>query len=468
MARNRPATAPQLPPTVAGTNFSWTLLLAAILFLLTRVYILFILEPQITDVENTYFAYAIRAYDAHLAPYTEVLPVEYPPVAWWIIYIPRLFEPRHITDASQLAPTLRAYSQVFRGLMFLCDLGSAALLMLIVKKRRPALLGCVALTYTVTTAILGHVLYDRLDVAMLLLMMAWAFCWLRSLENPGRTIVWSTVGYAILGLSISFKLIPIICVPFLILADWRGPQRMLRMTTGLAAMILLTGLPFLIQYAVSGPGVFALMKYHSERGIQIESLYSTLMMIGSLFGQRVYVVASHSAFDLSGDLSKLMTALSSVSMFVFLAGTWFWAFFQRSRYGHEGGYLAACFVMIGAVILSKVLSPQYFVWAFPLALLLAIEVMPLRHVSVWVLAAMMVIIAVLTTWIFPYHYIGFPGQPGLLPMGPMEASDLQPGPCIVLGLRNLLYLAIVVWLGVRLFRQTARTTATSVRQPASL
>jgi hypothetical protein len=420
------------------------------LFVLTRAYILFVLEPQITDVENTYFAYAMRAYDGHLAPY-QTLPVEYPPVAWWIIYVPRLLDSRHITDPNQIEPVLRTYTQVFRSLMFLCDIGSAALLLLIVKKRRPALLGWAALTYTATTAILCHVLYDRLDIAMLLLVLAWAFCWLRSQDKADRQIAWSIAAYAILGLSISFKLIPIIVVPFVALADWRGPQRIVRLSTGLTALVLTAGLPFLIQFAISGPGVFTLLKYHGERGIQIESLYSTLMMIGSLFGRPVFVSGSHAAFDLEGNLSKLMTALSSVLMYGFLAGTWLWMFFRRSAYGHGAAYRAACYVMIGAVIFSKVLSPQYFVWAMPLALLLAADILPAAGIGIWALATLLVTVAALTTWIFPYHYVNLPGHPGLLPMGLPEASDLQLGPCIVLGLRNFAYLAVVVWLGVMLF-----------------
>ena len=440
-------------------RFSWLLGLAAALFLVTRVYILFVLEPQITDVENTYFAYAIRAYDAHLAPYTDELPVEYPPLAWWLVYAPRTMDPQHIVETSQLQPALRAYSQIFRGLMFLCDLGSAALLLAIVNRRRPGLLGWAAITYTVTTAILCHLLYDRLDTALLLFLMGWAFCWLRSLEVGDRAAYWSAAGYTVLGLGIGFKLIPVICVPFLLLADWRGPQRIARVSVGLAAMAVMVGVPFLIQYTISGPGVFALLKYHGERRIQIESLYSTFMMIGSLFGRQIYVVQSHAAFDLEGSLANLMTALSSVLMYGFLAGLWLWAFFRRAAFRGAAAYRVACFALIGAVIFSKVLSPQYFLWAFPLIVLLAIDIAPIRGISMWLLAGMLTAIAGLTTWLFPYHYANWPGHPGLLPIDSPDPSVLLPAPCIVLGARNLLYLGIVLWMGWMLFRSESRVVA---------
>jgi hypothetical protein len=439
-----------------GLRFSWLFGWAAALFLVSRVYILFVLEPQITDVENTYFAYAIRAYDAHLAPYTEELPVEYPPLAWWLMYAPRALDGQHIVEPSQLDPALRAYSQVFRGLMFLCDLGSVALLIAIVNRRRPDLIGWAALTYTVTTTILCHLLYDRLDTALLLLLMGWAYCWLRSLESGKRAANWSAASYSMLGLGIGFKLIPVICVPFLLLADWRGPQRFVRSSVGLAALALTVGVPFLIQYAISGSGVFALLKYHGERRIQIESLYSTLMMIGSLFGRQIYVVKSHAAFDLEGSLANLMTALSNVLMYGFLAGLWLWAFFRRAAYRGAAVYRVACFVLIGAVIFSKVLSPQYFLWAFPLAVLLEVDIAPTGGISIWLFAALLAATAGLTTWLFPYHYSNLPGHPGLLPIDSPDPSVLLPAPCIVLGARNLFYLGIVLWMGWVLCRGEGR------------
>jgi hypothetical protein len=456
MARNRPPPATNDRTRGVRVYFSWLLILSAVLFVLSRVYILLVLEPQITDVESTYFAYAIRAYDAHLAPYTEQLPIEYPPIAWWLMYAPRWLDSQHIIEPSQLDPALKEYSQAFRGLMFLCDLGSAALLISIVNRRRPELLGWAALTYTVTTTILCHLLYDRLDTALLTMILGWAFCWLCSLESPNRAGVWSAVGYVILGLSIGFKLIPVICVPFLVLADWRGPQRTARLSVGLAALTVATGLPFLIQYAISGPGVFALLKYHGERRIQIESLYSTFMMIGSLFGCPIFVVKSHAAFDLEGRLANLMTAISNVLMYGFLAGTWLCAFFRRASYKGQDAYRAACFVLAGAVIFSKVLSPQYFLWAIPLTLLLAVDVCPRGSISIWGLATLLVATTVLTTWLFPFHYCNSPGHPGLLPMDSSDPSILLPAPCIVLGIRNLIYLGIVLWLGWALFHHSDR------------
>ncbi len=188
-----------------------------------------------------------------------------------------------------------------------------------------------------------------------------------------------------------------------------------RLIYGLTALFIAIGLPFLIQYAISGDGVFALLKYHGERGIQIESLYSTLMMIGALFAGQIYVVKSHSAFDLEGSLAKLMTALSNVLMYGFLAGTWLWAFF-RANYQGVDAYRLVCYVRPARREFFESAFAAIFFVALPLAILLAVDILPSVSLRAWVLSAIMISVAGLTTWLFPYHYANFPGHPGLLPI----------------------------------------------------
>ena len=213
-------------PSGGAGQLSWILIAVAIaLFVLTRSYILLEFEPQFTDVP-LYFKYAATAIDLHQIPYQENLEVEYPPLAWWTICLPRLLNEHRITrpqDPRQIAPILTAYCHAFRGLMFICDLASVAVLWLIVWKQRPQMTGWAVLLYTVTTAILGHLLYDRLDMGLLALFLLSVYCWIRSLDASGRTIIWTVAAYTLLGLSISYKVIPVICVPFLLLSELHAP-----------------------------------------------------------------------------------------------------------------------------------------------------------------------------------------------------------------------------------------------------
>jgi hypothetical protein len=107
------------------------------------------------------------------------------------------------------------------------------------------------------------------------------------------------------------------------------------------------------------------------------------------------------------------------------------------------------------VIFSNVLSPQYFIWAFPLLLLLAVEIFPKGIVSPLILAGLLIALAVMTTWIFPYNYFGDGSHPHALI--PLNAVPLflppAPMPTFILGFRNFAYLGVVLWLGVMLYKR---------------
>ena len=445
------------------------LLLAVALFAATRIFVLVFLAPQMSDVGDVYFDYAKRAIDLQQVPYQGELTIEYPPLGWWTIAAPRLANPARMTnphDPLQIGPIYHLYRTTFRSLMFLFDLASFLLLLLVVQKRRPAWIGWAALTYTLATVLLGPMLYDRLDTGLLMLFMLWAYCWVRSLDIPqlrGRpsgsdgpksnSLHWTIAGYVAIGLGISFKLIPILCVPFLLLSEWWMPNRRKRLAVALVSAFSAAALPFAIQYAVSGPDVFSIFNYHGQRGIQIESLYASLMMLASLIGAKIGIAHAHGAYELEGMLAPAMKSLSTIALFGLLLAAGLWSVFQKSRFTREIGYRLACFVPTAAVILANVLSPQYFIWALPLLILVAIEVLPEANLHRWVFGAALLATAALTTWIFPYHYFQTPESPiGLLPLG--NATDALPGAIAsaIVCLRNAIYLATVIYLGVRLLR----------------
>jgi hypothetical protein len=445
-------------PVAPASNTYWGLfstapcVLAVVLFVITRFFIYQVLQPRASDVADPYFQYAARAVDLHETPYTADFEVEYPPLAWWAIVGVRLLDDRRISNPQNTAetvPVFLRYSHVFRFLMFACDLGSFLLLARIVSRRRAMLTGWALLLYTISTALLGHLLYDRLDAGLLLLLMGWAYCYTRSLGRSGRRIGWGVAAFFLIGVSISFKLIPVIGVPFLVLAEVCAFPRWPRLAATSLALALGVGVPFGVQCAFSGPGVFSPFTYHAERGIQIESLYSTLMMIASGLGYSIHVSHTHGAFQLSGDLEPAMKWLSSLLLLGFLAGVGAWGVWQRSRYRKQDAYRLVCYVIPAAVILSNVFSPQYLIWALPLIILLGVEVSTERSMVPWILFLLLIVVAASSTWIFPYHYYqDRTGPNSLFSRDPAKIDSFSPVACTVLGLRNITYVGIVVWLGI--------------------
>ena len=415
-SKDMPVQSAPAPGDQTWTTSKTLIAVAIALFVLTRFYLLFFARPMISDV-GMYRDYAVKAVDLKNTPYTEKFVVPYPPLAFWTTCAPRYFDDRRITrpnDAQQVIPILFDYDRGFRGLMFMCDLASFTILLLIVRKRRPQMAPWAALLYVITTAILGNVLFDRLDVALLMIMMLGLYCWTRSLDESPWAIPWATLSYAIIGLGISFKIIPIISVPFFLLADFHARRRYLRLGAALVVLAATISVPFFIQWAATGPSVFGIFKFHAEREIHLESLYSSLMSIASAFGSNVFVSHSHGAFNLSGDLSGAMKTLSTLLLLGFLGSAGLWALCRWSRYTRQDAYRMACYAIPGSVILSNVLSPQYFIWAMPLVLLLAAEIFPQDKTPRLILAALLILVALTTTWIFPYNFISTQQNPHAL------------------------------------------------------
>ncbi len=445
-------------------------------------------EPLMSDINAPYWTYVAVAVDGGQTPYADPeLRIEYPPVAWWTLLAPRYTNPHRMTTPTpeELQATFGAYRRALRAEFFVFDLIAFVAIVGIAWTERREWAGWVALAYAATTAFLGHLLYDRLDVGLLMLIVLWAFCWMRSLKESRRTVAWTAAAYAFLGLGISYKLIPILAVPFLVLADWRGERRRARLTAGLTALVMATVLPFAIQFARSGPHLFDLFTYHSERGLQIESLYSPIVWALAPSEAPAFVAHSHGGYNMTdrlvangevvvdGGIATAVLAIARLLLWGFLGGFGLWALLRRGNYRRRDAYVLACYAMAGAVILANVLSPQYFIWAIPLVLLVAVEVLPDRWGTPWLLLAALVAIVMLTTWITPCHYyrdanVSTVGGPdGLVPRAPYSSTDFSGSAMAVLATRNFLYLGVIVALGVAIVRKRSPGVASPGNSPRS-
>ena len=121
------------------------------------------------------------------------------------------------------AGTVEHYRDLFASEMFVCDLVAFALFLAVICRRRPELAGWLAAIYLAFTSIMCELLYGWLDVGLLMLLMAWAWCWTRSLSNEHGSRRWAAAAFFVLGLSISYKVVPIIMTPYLLLGDGTMP-----------------------------------------------------------------------------------------------------------------------------------------------------------------------------------------------------------------------------------------------------
>ncbi|MDA1163109.1 MAG: hypothetical protein O3B13_08405 [Planctomycetota bacterium] len=430
-----------------------------VVFVLSRLYLLLLFMPQFSDLQ-VYFDYAVRGVDLQQTPYRD-FAIEYPPVAYWLMAVPRLLSEEPITeevyaDRSQLVRHYSDYAAAFRWIMAAVDLAGFLLFLAVIRRRQSCQLVPAAWGFVIATAALGHFLYDRLDIALSLLFMTWMYARVRSSSShTGKG--WNAFSYFVLGVSVSFKLIGVVAIPFVLLSDWRqarADRNAFRATAplivcGIAGAVL----PFVLHYSSAGLSPLEFLTFHGERGIQIESSYASLLLLWSVFGHGVSVQMSHGSADLVSWISPKIATGSTFCVLGSLMIPAVWSLTRRSKGDQSAGTKAALLAVLLTLLFSKVFSAQYLIFAVPLVLLLSSELLSRRaHTSV---AAISVIISLLTTIVVPYYWFNthpFSGVENPLGLVP----DLHSFPCSLLVLRNVLFALLVGWLGFSLVR-TSRT-----------
>jgi len=429
----------------------------AILFLLSRLAIL-VWFPAISSDTLTYCAYAIKGVDLGEVAYAD-FAVEYPPISYWAICLPRLWSrtpyPYDHFKNEIPAAVFHDYRWSFRCTMFVADAAAFALFVLIAGRIRPMSLPWAAWGYALVGLALAPVVYDRLDVGLSMLLMLWAYAAVRARESCTRAFAWDALACAALGLAIGFKWAPIVVTPYFLFGMLDSTGGWKRIFVGGAIITLVAALPFIAHLPGAGSGVWQLLAYHAQRATEIESVYASAMMALSAINSDVVVQAElgGGSWDLAGPWSERLAQLSIGLLLLGYVALAILAWLRRRELDRHLGLQLAGFALLFTITFSKVLSPQYLIWLLPLMLVLALE--DLRPYAL--LVVILVMIAFLTTWIFPFHFLQArhpeTGQmlvPLALLQGLDPARSIHPVTASVLGARNLLLLGVTAWLGWRL------------------
>lgn len=423
-------------------------MLTLIGFAVTRYGILVGFEPMYSDIGH-FFQFGVRASQGN-APYRD-FEFEYPPLAWTIVAVAKGQSEGDEILQSQASLNIfyKKFSFRFRLQMFVLDVFSFVLFILISKRFRARFSSFPAIAYLAATTPLAHLLYDRLDIGLLFFILLWLYAWLRSDGSFSR--FWCGVSYVALGLGISFKLIPLLVVPFVLLTD-RGHFAHLSSAIWRVVLLLLSCLaPFLYYYQTAGIGVFSFLTYHGSRGLQVESTLATLLLLLRPFGYSVEARHGFGGWNLESALSGSLETLAGILLPLCVAVIFLWGVKHRAHLSKRNSSLLGVLVIVGSVCLSKVFSPQYLLWALPLAALLAPCGLTLRGKLLYLTA--IVVIAGLSTWVFPYNYFSenvFPmGEPISNPKGLIPGfSSTAIG---VLAARNFIYFLVVIYLARSIF-----------------
>lgn len=414
--------------------------------------------------------------------------VEYPPISIiWLAIPERINGPPPRGPFANREQALQAYVDhgdryvlIYRGLQAAVDVLAFALIVTLLLRVAPRQSGgdlaWRLAVYVVCGIAMADILYDRFDHLLGTLLLASVLLL--------TTRVHYAVSFAVLAVAVNLKLAPLMLVPLwvvgatpvVVLRGWSAPGGLWRLAAALAVRLfaalgltVLCVLPFLIQY---GWDSVAFLTYLTERGIHLESVYGSILLVMRNLGYPIRVVLSYESFNLESDLAPMLASLSGVLALVAVLGTavvFAWpllrgAVSERGD-GHEAGSTVAqkhsvpfvCAAVLSIVLgiaTSKVFSPQFLLWLLPLV--------PVVVMGAWherALQAGFVVVCIVTTLIFPYLFGEYVIQAQLTERTETTLATFHgptDGAAAMLIARNVLFLLLVVPLLVYLLGEWRR------------
>ncbi|NLV29825.1 MAG: hypothetical protein GXY47_01610 [Acidobacteria bacterium] len=256
------------------------------------------------------------------------------------------------------------------------------------------------------------------------------------------------------------KLVPAILWPAL-LADTGGltPAGLRRRRIGITAEFLSAGIVLaVLSWLYAGwDRLLSPLAWQSDRGLQIESIWATPLMLGRWLepGRFIVRLSEFNSFEIYGSGRREALAAADASMiagFILVAlayGHWF----HRRQASPFPGQLAALLAVTTLIATNKTLSPQYLLWlGGPMAALLIagglLEPGRARRRNrrlALQLAGALLLLGALTSLVFPYGYSGL-----------FMRNGLTPAATMVLIARNAGLIAWLFWLAILVFRGRPR------------
>lgn len=328
-------------------------------------------------------------------------PMEYPPLALLFFILPRL-----------VTSNINTYAFAFTVEILVFDL-IGLLIIASISRRLKVSLWITLGIYTLVLLAIGPIMTGRYDlIPAIMVLLA-----LYTLSLGRQKLSW-----AILAIGVMTKIYPVVLAPvFLINSLYQRRYReslygVITFTATIAVIIL----PFLW---LSPDHFLGFIGYHMQRGLQLESIYASILLMGHTLGlTAVHLEFSFGSWNITTPLSDALAKASMVLTFLSLMAVYWFFYRYRSRSARSDITVVWTYSLLAILVFmitSKVLSPQFIIWLYPL-------VVPFdfgwRRQFSWIL---LIIIGLMTFYIFPAHY--------------SELTDqLKPTVIYILLVRNIL------------------------------
>lgn len=328
-------------------------------------------DSKVTGDPGSYEFWGGQILTYHLNAYSEI-GIEYPPGSIPLMVAPGIGKPADDT-----------YRTRFILLMMVVDLTGFVVLLLLAR-RWGSVLG--PWVWVAVVPLLGPISYNRLDLVP-------AVATILAIERFSARSWFGGGGW--LGYGVLAKVYPALFLPALLV----GPRRR-AVLTGAAVV----GVLFLVPYVGFLDDVYRnVVGYHTDRGIQIESLWGFVLLLGSKFGHEIGINFSFGALHVGSDLEPALKALSQVLSLGFV-GAGVWLAYRARRAGREVSPAELAGIMFmtmaGTMAVGSVFSPQFLLWLGALAAAVLCE--PTTWLRVPALAVLPA--ALMTQFVYPFFY----------------------------------------------------------------
>lgn len=357
-----------------------------------------------------YFTYSLKLL-AGQAPYRD-FAMEYPPLALLPFALPRLAVFGRELPFDTYVLLFLIENVIISGLI---GLAIVWILQCWPSRRIIPALAIYALFVTVAAPLIPW----RFDLFPALLTALALLCVLRG--RPAWAGVW-------LGLGAAAKLYPLVLLPifgayYLAQADRRA---LIRLALGVVGALLLALAPF----ALAAPSnLTSFLRYHETRGLQLESLPAGAIILAHVFGRvAARLDWNYGALHLVSPLATIALRwlpLALIAVYgVVLAGCLARFAEERRAYGAASNESLVAYIvaaLLAFIVTNKVFSPQYLIWLLPFVPLLGARK-----------GALFAAICGITIALFPFDYDNL--------------IAMETVPVLLLNLRNLLVVALLIWL----------------------
>jgi hypothetical protein len=280
---------------------------------------------------------------------------------------------------------------------------------------------------SVALLILSQLLLTKYDAFPMFLTSLGIYLYLYSEKETKR--LFQRIAYAIITLAGLTKLYPFVILPILIIREYRL-KRYNDLIKNIIVCVIAT-LPFLIQVLSGIDGISWFLSYHGDRGLEIESTYSSVLLLLHQLGliKDISIVYTHASYGISGTLPNFFSSLSLIIFLVSYFVLMLIAFFQDWNKDVSKKIIQFSLLTIGTFVLTnKVFSAQYILWFFPY---LSITPFLYSKKTNVVLIITTLLSCILTIMIYPIFWLTFnKGHLGLT---------------TILLIRNILLVAILLY-----------------------